>query len=102
MIVQMEGTISWLGEEETHRLLDDMCARFEAPGGYSLNWVDDARVAAMLREIVGFQIHVQEMQPKLKLSQNRSLEDRSLVQSHFAQAPSPGPELADWMSGTKR
>lgn len=98
VLVQMKGTLRWLDTRETRAVLDDLCARFEAPGGYSPALVDDAQMAEMLEEIVGFRIEVREVQPKLKLSQNRSPEDWERVWRQFAEAPSPGPELAAWMA----
>jgi transcriptional regulator len=79
-------------------MLDEMCARFEPPGGYTPAVVDDVQMAEMLDEIAGFEIRVREVRPKLKLSQNRTPEDRERVREQFAQAQSPGPELAAWMS----
>lgn len=101
VIVQMTGALSWLGRDETRRVLDDSCARFEAPGGFALDWVDEPLVAALMDDIVGFRIDVHEVQPKLKLSQNRSPDDWERVRRRFAEAPSPGPELAAWMAGAK-
>lgn len=98
VLVTMSGPLTWTGDGETRALLDDLCARFEAPGGYSPGWVDDAAMREMLDAIVGFRIDVREVHPKLKLSQNRSREDRERVRGRFAESPSPGPELAAWMS----
>lgn len=102
VLVTMAGTLSWLGRDETRRVLDDLCARFEPPGGYSPATVDDIQMREMLDEIVGFRIDVREVRPKLKLSQNRSPEDWGRVRDRFAESPAPGPELAAWMSLTKR
>jgi predicted FMN-binding regulatory protein PaiB len=84
------------------QLLEEMCARFEAPDGYSMASVDASQMAEMLDEIVGFQIQVREVKPRLKLSQNRSPEDWTRVKGQFAESPSPGPDLAEWMSRTRR
>lgn len=98
VVVQMTGRISWLGREETRQVLDDTCARFEAPGGFAPDWVDGPLLEEMMDEIAGFRIDVHEVRPKLKLSQNRSPEDWERVRRRFAEAPSPGPELAEWMA----
>lgn len=102
VLVTMAGTIEWLDADETRQVVDDLCARFEPPGGYSPAMVDDTLMREMLAEIVGFRIDVREVRPKLKLSQNRSPEDQARVREHFAHAPPPGPDLAAWMSLVKR
>jgi len=102
VIVQMTGAITWLGTNETRRVLDDTCARFEGPGGFSPDWVDAPLLAEMMDEIAGLRIDVREVRPKLKLSQNRSPEDWECVRCRFADAPPPGPELAAWMELARR
>ena len=101
VFVEMAGVLSWVDREETQRRLGEMCARFETEGGYSPAWVDPAQMREMLEEIAGFVIAVRSVQPKLKLSQNRSPADWERVRRQFMQAPSPGPELAEWMSRTR-
>lgn len=95
------GTLRWLGPAETRRILDDLCARFEPPGGYSSSWLAPELLEEMVAEVAGFEIRVREVRAKLKLSQNRSPADRERVRSHFSDAPAPGPELAKWMSSSR-
>lgn len=102
VFVRMAGPLTWLGTDETRRLLGELCARFEGPGGYTPDLVDEPLMAEMLDEIVGFEIRVRDVRPKLKLSQNRTPEDWERVRDQFAAGPSPGPDLAAWMSRTRR
>lgn len=102
VFVRMSGVLSWLEPADTRRVLDDLCAKLEEPGGYSPAWVEPAQMDEMLREISGFRIRVRDVRAKLKLSQNRSPEDRERVRRQFAQASGPGPELAAFMSRTAR
>ncbi|HEY0838983.1 MAG TPA: FMN-binding negative transcriptional regulator [Vulgatibacter sp.] len=102
VFVRMSGTLTWLASADTRLVLDDLCARFEEPGGYSPAAVDPAQMDAMLHAISGFRIRVHDVQAKLKLSQNRSPEDRERVRRHFERGPAPGPGLAAWMARTTR
>lgn len=102
VFVRMSGTLSWLEPADTRRVLDDLCAKFEEPEGYSPDTVNPAQMDEMMGAISGFRIRVHDVQAKLKLSQNRSPEDRERVRRHFEEAPAPGPELAGWMSRTTR
>lgn len=101
VFAEATGELRWLGTSETRQLLDDLCARFESPGGYSPDWVDAREMTEMLQEIVGFEIRVSRMHAKLKLSQNRTPEERARVRDHLADSPSPGPEVAAWMTSQK-
>ena len=65
---------------ETRAVLDLMIHRFEA--GRATPWklgLDPERLAAMVGAIVGFRIRVKRFDAKLKLSQNRTPEDRRRV-----------------------
>jgi transcriptional regulator len=102
VLVEMTGTLSWVDKAATRALLDELCARFEGDGGYTPDWVDAGEMDGMLEGIVGFRIDVRHVEPKLKLSQNRSAEDWERVRRQFAAAPPPGPALAEWMARTRR
>jgi transcriptional regulator len=65
---------------ETQAVLDLMIQRFES--GRAEPWrpgLDPARLNAMVGAIVGFRIRVKRIEAKLKLSQNRTPEDRRHV-----------------------
>ena len=77
------------------RLLDQLIRNYET-GGYSLP--DDERHDALLSHIVGFELVVETVQAKFKLSQNRSTADRSGVTAALRASGSEGQrELAQWM-----
>ncbi|MBX5483627.1 MAG: FMN-binding negative transcriptional regulator [Myxococcaceae bacterium] len=101
IFVRVTGTLRWLTTTQTRQVLDDLCRKFEETDGYSPGWVDDEKMARMLEEIVGFEIRVSDVQPKLKLSQNRTSEDWARVKDRFAASPPPGPDLARWMVQTR-
>jgi len=70
---------------ETRAILDLMVQRFEA--GRAAPWqlgLDADRLRAMVGAIVGFRIRVKRIDVKLKLSQNRSSEDRARVAAALA------------------
>ncbi len=65
---------------ETRTILDLLVQRFE--GGRAAPWqlgLDPDRLRAMVGAIIGFRIRVKRLEAKLKLSQNRSAEDRDRV-----------------------
>jgi len=100
VFAEFTGTLSWTDGEATRRLLDQMCARFEGPDGYSPSCLPPALVDEMLEEIVGFRIQVRDIRPKLKLSQNRSAEDRERVRLRLAEGRAP--DVAAWMNRTQK
>lgn len=100
VVAEAEGTLSWLGSTETRHLLERLCAHFEGPGGYALGWTAPELLDEMLEVIVGLRIDVRAIHSKLKLSQNRSPEDRERVRMRFAEGRAPGPEVAEWMRRT--
>lgn len=87
------------GVAETRAILDHMVQRFEsarvAPWRIGL---DPARLRAMVDAIVGFRIAVRRVDVKLKLSQNRSAEDRRRVAAALAaDADAEARATAAWM-----
>lgn len=80
-VVHARGRMAALGEGELPRLLDAMAARFEAdPPAWRREMLDPSFFDSLARAIVGFELVVESIQGKLKLSQNRSDEDRVRVQ----------------------
>jgi transcriptional regulator len=95
---QVSGTASILDAEATRGLLDELCARFEAPDGYRPNHIAPELLDKLVAGIVGFEIQVEELEGKLKLSQNRSPADRLRVM-HALKERAAGDDLAvlEWM-----
>ena len=80
-VTHIHGTIELARDAaETRAVLDLMIQRFES--GRAAPWqlgLDPARLQAMVGAIVGFRIRVKRIEAKLKLSQNRSPNDRERV-----------------------
>ena len=84
---------------ETQAVLDLMIHRFESarPAPWQLG-LDRDRLDAMLRAIVGFRLRIRRIDAKLKLSQNRTREDRSRVAAALAAEPwADAAATAAWM-----
>lgn len=85
-VAHVHGTIALAQDPaETRAILDLLIQRFEA--GRAAPWqlgLDADRLRAMVGAIVGFRIRVKRIDVKLKLSQNRSPEDRARVAAALA------------------
>jgi transcriptional regulator len=66
-------------EREKRALLDDLVARYESPRAHPWLQLEGAALEAMLGAIVGFRLRIERIDAKIKLSQNRSAEDRERV-----------------------
>ena len=101
-VVHVHGTIE-LAEDaaETRAVLDLMIQRFEA--GRDTPWklgLDPVGLDAMVRAIVGFRIRVKRIATKLKLSQNRTPEDRERVAAGLdGEGYAEATAIAAWMRG---
>jgi transcriptional regulator len=96
--VELQGRASVIGPEATPVFLDELCARFEGPSGYRPSRLAPALLSEMLAEIVAFEVVVERIVGKFKLSQNRSLEDRNRVMSALAaRASSEDLKVLEWM-----
>jgi transcriptional regulator len=96
--VQITGTASVLENDATRELLDELCARFEPPDGYRPSHLAPELLDALVAGIVGFEIQVERFEGKLKLSQNRSAEDRSRVmQALQTRAGGDDHAVLEWM-----
>jgi transcriptional regulator len=84
---------------ETRRLLDEMIERYEADRAQPWRLQLEGRaLAAMLDAIVGFRLVIARVDGKLKLSQNRSVEDRERVAAALRDAEhSDAVATAEWM-----
>jgi transcriptional regulator len=96
--VEVQGHSTLLGPDATRAFLDDLCARFEGPNGYRPTELPPALLAEMLAEIVAFEVVVEKIVGKFKLSQNRSAEDRNRVMSALAtRASTEDLKVLEWM-----
>ncbi len=82
--LELEGTVTRIDEAALRAQLDTIGATHEArviTGGepWTLAKTPADKAGAMLRQITGFELAVQAWRPTLKLSQNKSAEDRERV-----------------------
>lgn len=77
--VEGEGAVRRLNEEELRRLLVDLSAQEEEPLRPKPPWLIDKvpaeRTAALLKAIVGFEVRLDTLQGKFKLSQDKKPDD---------------------------
>jgi transcriptional regulator len=75
-----------------------LTGRYETTGAYRVD-LDSEELGKMARAIVAFEIEIEELECKLKLSQNRSEADRENVMRQLASGEDPGgPGVAAWMA----
>jgi transcriptional regulator len=80
--LELEGPVRKMAEEGLVGLLDALVERHEAriPGdAWTRDQVEEANFHRMLCVIVGFEMEVRAWRPTLKLSQNKSAEDRATI-----------------------
>jgi len=80
--LELQGPVRKMAEEGLVGLLDALVERHEAriPGEpWTREQVEDAKFRQMLGMIVGFEMEVRAWRPTLKLSQNKSAEDRATI-----------------------
>jgi transcriptional regulator len=84
---------------ETRALLDELVRRYEGRRAQSWRLLLDAEPqATMLGAIVGFRLTIERIDAKLKLSQNRSPEDRERVIAALrGESDAEALTTADWM-----
>ena len=84
---------------ETRGVLDQLVERFEAQRAQPWKLgLTGARLDAMVGAIVGFRIRIERLDVKLKLSQNRSREDRERVAAGLAaEGYADATATAGWM-----
>jgi transcriptional regulator len=98
--VHATGRARLLDASELRALLDDLVALHE--GAVASPWRFDSlpaeRADALMDAIVGFEIAVERLEGKLKLSQNRSAEDQRRVREHLRTSADPAARgVAHWM-----
>jgi len=82
---------------ETVNVVERLSAQYEPDGTYVVDPSADG-IQRLARAIVAFTIEIDEVITKLKLSQNRSPEDRAAVQQRLAAGADPdGRNVAAWM-----
>jgi transcriptional regulator len=98
MAVHAYGVARTLSEAELvqalHRLTDEHEKSFAAPWKLELT---QAMRERMLGAIVGFEIKLNRIEGKFKMSQNRTQQDQRNVIAHLLQS-AHGKEVARWMS----
>jgi transcriptional regulator len=95
-----EGTLEPLSREATSELLWRMCERFEGPDGYRPSRLDPALWEELRREITGVEVRVLRFEAKVKLSQNRSQDDRRrVIEGLRTRGAGLDAEVARWMTG---
>jgi transcriptional regulator len=95
-VVHAHGRVRMMDEPELHELLMTLSAEYEAgrPKPWRMSELPPAYVDAMLKNIVGFEIEVERLEGKFKLSQNRAAEIPRVVAALEAEGEA---ELAGMM-----
>ncbi|MBX3197484.1 MAG: FMN-binding negative transcriptional regulator [Labilithrix sp.] len=78
-VVHARGRLERLDDEGLRAQLDEMTRAFESEGGWTTALPGPELLTELRAAIVGFTVHVDDVKTKLKMSQNRSLEDRARV-----------------------
>jgi len=99
-VVHAYGRATLMAPAELRTLLQDLVdeheRRFEPP--WRFDSLPAALIDGLMRGIVGFEIAVERVEGKLKLSQNRAPEDRSRVRERLAASADPtARDVAAWM-----
>ncbi len=92
--VHLEGVGRILSSEETKTMVDDLSAVHERlllpKKPWTSDKMDPARLAAMLRAIVGIEMTITAANGTRKLSQNKGMEDRAGAIEAMRRLPDPG------------
>ena len=96
-VVHAHGRARLMDEAELHDLLMRLSATYEAgnPKPWRMSELPPAYVTSMLQMIVGFEIEVESLEGKFKLSQNRPAEIPRVIAA--LEAGAVAPELAALM-----
>ena len=91
--LELEGRVRRMDEDGLRGLLDALSLRHESRAAvarpWSLNEMPNARLAAMLDGIAGFELEVLAWRPTFKLSQNKSAADRAAIADRLEAGGSP-------------
>jgi transcriptional regulator len=80
--LELQGPVRKMGEEGLVAMLDAIAERHEeqiAGEPWTREKVEPAKIAGLLRGIVGFEMEVRAWRPTFKLSQNKSAEERAAI-----------------------
>ena len=80
--LELQGPVRKMGEEGLVAMLDAIAERHEeqiAGEPWTREKVEPAKIAGLLRGIVGFEMEVRAWRPTFKLSQNKSAEERATI-----------------------
>lgn len=102
-VVHARGRITWNHDRAwLHGLVDELTGHHEASQAtpWKVSDAPDDYIGKMIDAIVGLEIPIESLVGKLKLSQNRSAEDRAGVLAGLdARAEAGSAELVRWMRG---
>jgi transcriptional regulator len=90
--LELQGPVRKMGEESLLAMLDAIAERHEGriPGeAWTRAQVDPAKIAGLVKGIVGFEMEVRAWRPTFKLSQNKSPEDRAAIAGALEAQGSP-------------
>jgi len=90
--LELQGPVRKIGEEGLLAMLDAIAERHEeriAGEAWTRAQVDPAKIAGLLKGIVGFEMDVRAWRPTFKLSQNKSAEDRAAIAEALEAQGSP-------------
>ncbi|KGQ20290.1 FMN-binding negative transcriptional regulator [Lysobacter dokdonensis DS-58] len=99
VVAHLHGTLERLtGTDDLASIVADLSARFETQVGEQWRYVDDDAHRSQLRGIVGFRLHVDRIDTKVKLSQNHPDANREAVIGKLgAQDTDDARSVAQWM-----
>jgi transcriptional regulator len=97
VVVHVRGRTRVVEEAELRAMLDDLVARFD-PTGWRFDGNGDADyVRRMVGAIAGFEVTVDELEGKWKLSQNRPVEDQERVAGWLEKGDASSRDVAALM-----
>src|SRR5205823_6218804 len=95
VVVHARGRSRLVDEATLRRILDDMVERFDATGWHLQG--PEEFVRAKLGAIAGFEIAIEDLEGKWKISQNRSLTDQERVAAWLERGDESSRALASLM-----
>jgi len=90
--LELQGPVRKMGEEGLLAMLDAIAERHEeriAGEAWTRAQVDPAKIAGLVKGIVGFEMDVRAWRPTFKLSQNKPAEDRVAIADALEAQGSP-------------
>jgi transcriptional regulator len=97
VVVHARGRGRIVGESALRVILDDMVARFDATGWRFESDPSDDYARRMVGAIAGFEVTIDSLEGKWKLSQNRPLEDQERVAEWLERGDASSREVAALM-----